>query len=269
MENTIEFKGPFNIYNNDSYQNHLDELNKPGIYIWGFKFYKNSDGSIGEPVDFNCLDENKEQIFIPYYVGKIEGKLINRLNTHKKVTEGHAAKYTRISSEYIKMFFEDEDFQINDGKKIDIEKIKENKGIEYYNNPDFLKFRIKKENTIDLNNIISVGPSKNNNPITKFNSIKDNLDELVNKKDNFWFCYGIVKNEDSLFSCYLENFETLTFYSLKGKTISKTGNFNNLLEELLLIDKTDISIFKEKTMSKKIIKEKYLNKINEVEFPGY
>ncbi len=155
------------------------------------------------------------------------------------------------------------------GKKIDIEKIKENKGVEYYNNPDFLKFRIKKENTIDLNNIISVGPSKNNNPITKFNSIKDSLDELVNKKNNFWFCYGIVKNEDSLFSCYLENFETLTFYSLKGKTISKTGNFNNLLEELLLIDKTDISIFKEKTMSKKIIKEKYLNKLNEVEFKGY
>jgi hypothetical protein len=267
MENTIEFKGPFNI-------NHLDKdleqkLNNPGIYIWGFKFYKNSDGSIGEPVDFNVEDENKAQIFIPYYVGKIEGKLINRLNTHKKVTEGHPAKYTRISPEYIKMFFEDEDFQINDGKKIDIEKIKENKGIEYYNNPDFLKFRIKKENTIDLNNIVSVGPNKNNNPITKFNSIKDNLDELVNKKNNFWFCYGIVKNEDSLFSCYLENFETLTFYSLKGKTISKTGNFNNLLEELLLIDKTDISIFKEKIMSKKTITEKYLNKKNKVNFPGY
>jgi hypothetical protein len=267
MDNTIEFKGPFNI-------NHLDkgleqELDKPGIYIWGFKFYKNSDGSIGEPIDFNNLNENKKQIFLPYYVGKIEGKLINRLNTHKKVTEGHAAKYTRVSSDYIKKFFNDEKFQINDGKKINIENIKSNTGIEYYNNPDFLKHKINKENTIDLNNIISIGEDKNNNPITKFKSLNDNLDELINKKDNFWFCYGIVKNEDGLFSCYLENFETLTFYSLKGKTISKTGNFDNLLEEIFLIDKTEVSIFKEKKVSKKIIKEKYLDKKNEVEFPGY
>jgi hypothetical protein len=261
MENTIEFKGPFNI-------NHLDKdleqkLNNPGIYIWGFKFYKNSEESIDEPVDFNDLDENKEQIFIPYYVGKIEKKLNSRLKTHKKVIEGHAAKYTRISSEYMKVFFNDDKFQINDGKKINIENITVNEGIEYYNNPIFLKNKITFEN--DIKEITN----DNNNPISRFNSLNDNLDELINKKNNFWFCYGIVKNEDSLFSCFLKNFETLTFYSLKGKTISKTGNFHNLLQELNLNDKTDVSIFKEKKLSKSVIIKKYLDENNQVKFPGY
>lgn len=266
MENNIEFNGPFNF--NDLDNDLKQKLKKPGIYIWGFKFYKKTDGTLDEPVDFNSVDEKKEQIFIPYYVGKIEGKLINRLNTHIKVTVGHAAKYTRISPEYMKVFFKDEDFQINNGTKINIEKIKENKGIEYYNNPDFLKYKINKENSIDINNITSFGKDKNNNPITRFSSLKDTLDVLVHKKNNFWFCYGIVENKNGLFSCYLENFETLTFYSLKGKTISKTGKFDNLLEELCLINNSEISIFKEKLVTKKIIKEKYLEN-KQVKFPGY
>lgn len=274
MQNTIEFKGPFNI-------NHLDKdleqkLKNPGIYIWGFMVDSNYD-------PLNCKNkqafDSEKMHFLPYYVGKKESQIFDRLNEHKNVRtlKKDANKYTRLSMQYLKTFFNDPDFPIKTSNsditkefieidKSDKKKKENGKQIEYYNNSKFLDYKID-ASSIDKTKINKV--EHTDNPITNFSTLNDTLEEIIINKNNFWFCYGIVKNEDSLFSCYLENFETLTFYSLKGKTISKTGNFNNLLEELLMIDKTDISIFKEKTISKKIITEKYLNENNEVKFPGY
>ncbi len=282
MENTIEFKGPFNIYNKDSYQNHLDELNKPGIYIWGFKFYKNSDGSIGEPVDFNDLDENKEQIFIPYYVGKKQDSIINRINEHKDIRKNKdAIKYTRLSIKYIKEFFNDPFFPIKTSnsditnKFIEIDKSDENKKengkqIEYYNNSKFLDYKIA-DSSIDKTKINK--KKHTNNPITNFSTLNDTLDEIIIIKNNFWFCYAECSynkgNEKEIIAFY-ESLESLTYYSLKGKTISKTKKFETISDNFQVkCNDNLINIFKEKVLTKEIIKKKYLNENNEVEFLGY
>lgn len=272
MKNTIEFKGPFNI-------NHLDKdleqkLKNPGIYIWGFMVDSNYN-----PI--NCKNivafSPEEMKFLPYYVGKKEKSIIDRLNEHKNVRENPGAiKYTRLSMKYLKTFFNDDLFPIKKNnsdittKFIDIDKSVENpkdngKKIEYYNNYKFLDYKID-DSSIDKTKINKVKPTEN--PITIFSTLNDTLQEIIIKKNNFWFCYGFVENKNGLFSCYLENFETLTFYSLKGKTISKTGEFDNLPEELCLINNSEISIFKEKLVTKKIIKEKYLEN-KQVKFPGY
>ncbi|MBP6127333.1 hypothetical protein [Flavobacterium sp.] len=272
MENTIEFKGPFNINHLD---NHLEQkLKNPGIYIWGFKFYKNSDGNIGEPVDFNYLDENKEKIFIPYYVGMATGKgeknnvmtIIKRLNQHKDVRNNdNAIKYTRLSMQYLKIFFNDPDFPIKTSniditnKFIEIDKSDENKKengkqIEYYNNSKFLDYKIA-DSSIDKTKINK--DERTNNPITNFSTLNDTLDELIIIKNNFWFCYAECsynKGNENEITAFYESLESLTYYSLKGKTISKVKRWKGVANGDKIKDETNTNIFKDEPST---------------EFPGY
>jgi hypothetical protein len=220
------------------------------------------------PIDCNNVTEfdSDKMKFLPYYVGKIESKLSLRLSQHKNITtDKNAKKYIRLSLNYLKEFFKNTDYENIDinfpiktnnstpiyKKLIDIDK--ENYGIEYYNNSKFLEYKLK------LNNdLMKINP--NDNPIDLFESVNDTLDQIINGNNNFWFCYGISDIEkDSLFSCYLESFETLTYYSLKGKTVSKTGVFHILLEEIELIDNTKSNIFKAKYLTKEIIKNNFYN----------
>lgn len=112
MENTIEFKGPFNINHLD---NHLEQkLKNPGIYIWGFMV-----DSKDNPI--NCQNkqifDSKKMRFLPYYVGMATGKskmtIHKRLNKHKNVTKSDAAKYTRLSKKQLKIFYNDPLFPIH------------------------------------------------------------------------------------------------------------------------------------------------------------
>jgi hypothetical protein len=72
--------------------------NTSGIYVWGF-MYKYENGEFIEPIDFKCkevlqildsyykkereLPENWK--FLPYYVGKSESNIFNRIKQHQDV----------------------------------------------------------------------------------------------------------------------------------------------------------------------------------------
>jgi len=268
MDNTIEFKGPFNIYNNDSYQKHLDKLNKPGIYIWGFMV-----DSKYNPL--NCANkqifDSEKMFFLPYYVGMATGKsnmtIYKRLKKHKDVKIGDASKYLRVTKEYLNSFFKEIPIHYDGDKKycgqLMIYNIKNNnKAISYFNNPMFMFFLYKKKLTDKLDELFK-NHEPNNVPITLdiFKDwIDDPLDEIVNNKNNFWFCYAddlSYENEnanDNEKRAFYESLESLTYYSLKGKTISKVKRWIGDANGNKIKDETNTNIFKDEPST---------------EFPGY
>lgn len=264
MENTIEFKGPFNI-------NHLDknlelEIDKPGIYIWGFMVDSNYN-------PLNCKNivsfSSEKMKFLPYYVGMATGKgknnkmtIYKRLNQHKEVRNNDSAiKYTRLSIKYLKEFFNDPLFPIKTSnhditnKFIEIDKKSNHALIEYYNNSKFLDYKIN--NSIkDKTNINNIKPT--NNPITNFCTLNDTLQEVIVEKENFWFCYADCSHNctnDIELKPFYESLESLTYYSLKGKTISKVKKWSGYNNGYVMKDGTNnANIFKAEPST---------------EFPGY
>jgi hypothetical protein len=239
MENILEFKGPFNINDKDSYQNDLKKLNEPGIYIWGFMVDSNYN-----PINCkNTVSFSPEKMkFLPYYVGMATGKgknnnkmtIYKRLNKHKKVSEVPASKYLRIAKEYLNSFFKDIPIHYDGDKKycgrLMIYNIKNNnRAISYFNNPMFMfhsyqnKLKSKLIDLFDKN-------EPNNIPVTleifKDCLEIDPLNDIVNNKLNFWFCYADVESskksiDNKDITPFYESLESLTYFSLKGKTISK------------------------------------------------
>lgn len=256
MENKIVFKGPYNINKLD--KDIEEKLNNPGIYIWGFMVDANY-----KPL--NCKNifqfiPNKMK-FLPYYVGMATGNsdssILKRLNQHKNVRIGNAAKYMRINKDALDSFYKDNSFPIhfqkdkNYYKKLMIYNLKSEKNaIPYFNNPWFMFFLYKKKLLSKFNDLFKLKNSYNL-PITSeiFNDcIKvDPLNDIVNKKANFWFCYAefnITSNNDFDRKELYENLESLTYFSLKGKTISevKTWKENNI--GFIIQDNTNSAIFK-------------------------
>jgi hypothetical protein len=256
MENTIEFKGPFNI-------NHLEkdlekELKQPGIYIWGFMVDSNYN-----PLNCkNIVSFSPEKMkFLPYYVGMATGKGKNnkmtiymRLNQHKDVRNNASAiKYTRLSMKYLKTFFKDDSsFPIKTSnsnitnKFIEIDKKSNHTLIEYYNNSRFLDYKINDSNN-DKSKINNEKPT--NNPITNFCTINDTLQEIIIEKNNFWFCYVDVESskksiDNKDMTAFYESLESLTYFSLKGKTISKVKKWSGDDKGYVIKDVTKTNIFK-------------------------
>jgi hypothetical protein len=256
MENTLEFKGPFNIYNKESYKNHLVELNKPGVYIWGFMV-----DSKDNPI--NCQNkqifDSKKMSFLPYYVGKKQDKIINRLNEHKDVTKSHAAKYTRLSKKHLKTFYKAPLFPIhfdNESSKKYLSKLliynlnNDNKAISYFNNPMFMFFLYQEKLKSNLNELF-INRKPNNIPITLDifkDCIKiDPLNDIVNNNFNFWFCYAEHSHNyanDNEIRTFYESLESLTYFSLKGKTISKVKSWEGDNKGYVIKDGTKTNIFK-------------------------
>jgi hypothetical protein len=277
----ITFKGPYHIKDLSSVSNELRkeyaENKIPGIYIWGFV----SDIKIENFKDFSEEHKipkfNKEnELFIPYYVG-LDSDLFDRINKHKGFDKYDARKYTRMSEEYMKKFFKEKAYPIKtDNSNINKDyfdlNINEQENIVYYNNSDFLKKVygdfIKVDETKKTENPIDVINKDNNNLI--IDTLKEMYDDSnqMKHKNNLWFCYAELKRNTDFVKCKLEDFETLTFYSLKGKTISKTGKLEAISDTIAVKYKDNLkSIFKSEINSKNsllIIK----NKTN-VEFPGY
>lgn len=259
MENTIEFKGPFNI-------NHLDknlelEIDKPGIYIWGFMVDSNYN-------PLNCKNivsfSSEKMKFLPYYVGMATGKgknnkmtIYKRLKQHKEVDKSNANKYLRINKPFLNSFFQDKCFPIhyqkdnNYYKKLLVYNIsKENNAISYFNNPMFMFFIYQKKLKTKLNELFNVYKS-NDLPITleifKDCIKNDPLYDIVNNKFNFWFCYAEfnpkTNNEDNK-KIIFEDLESFTYFSLKGKTISEVKSLDKINKCFTINDKTNTNIFK-------------------------
>lgn len=258
MQNTIEFKGPFNI-------NHLDknlelEIDKPGIYIWGFMV----DSKYNTLNCKNIKEFNSEKMsFLPYYVGMATGKsdmsIYKRLKKHKNVTKSDAAKYTRLSKKHLKTFYNDPLFPMhfdNESSKKYLNKLLiynlnyDNKAISYINNPMFMFFLYQKKLINKLDELFK-NHDPNNIPITLdiFKDwIDDPLDEIVNNKNNFWFCYAEFsynKGNENEIRAFYESLESLTYFSLKGKTISKVKQWNEDKKRFTIKDITNTNIFKD------------------------
>jgi hypothetical protein len=116
-----------------------DELKKPGVYIWGFLYKKRSAEDSVEPHELcgdDCLEKHNWEIvkcddyelkmadieiqsasknnnectnylFVPYYVGistDISKGVKARLEEHRKMDNGHSAKYVRLKEEFMKCY---------------------------------------------------------------------------------------------------------------------------------------------------------------------
>jgi hypothetical protein len=217
----------------------IPNLNQPGIYIWGNLFDIDAKRKLLHPSDCSKnnfkYNPNKHQ-FIPYYVGKIESSLFNRLNQHRNVRQGNAVGYIRFSYDYWKEFFKDPLYERDSQTLINLVRQTKNSVI-YHNDIAVL------QEIYPQMNIVAIG---NNHPITAqllYNMpIYDTLDAVVNGANNFWFCYLPI---GPLSQVNLKSLESEVYYSLKGKTTSFKNNYSKADPTINLIDNTNNSrIFK-------------------------
>lgn len=227
--------------------------NLRGIYVWGFMY--EYDGELQKPIDFsekhiidnyynNGCNLPKNWRFLPYYVGKKEDSIFDRIKTHHKIRHGDATKYIRLSFDYLKYFFKDPDFPIKYNRVRNINQVikkfqKNQNAIDYFNHYDFLNLKYP-NSALKAN-----GRNLSDYPITdqrdsfgmEFN---DTLNEIIILKNNFWFCYLPIEDTN----LNLVDFESFVFWSLKGATVSQTKKFEYINKKLRIIDNTGLDIFK-------------------------
>ena len=182
---------------------------------------------------------------MPFYVGKIKDSIFRRIKAHQKVRHGHSSKYIRLSLNYLRRFFKDnplhgkttnfpivtKSFDIDKGIAIHKE---DNNTIIYLNSDMFLNEKYPN---------CKLTSSGRDYPITNQkdcygNPLPDTLDEIVNIKNNFWFCYLPIETDKSL-----TEYETFVYYSLKGKTTSQTQKFSKVNKSIVIKNDTDTDIF--------------------------
>ena len=238
---TLEFKGPFHW----DHRAKLKLVNNSGIYIWGFMFEVINKNLF--LIDFNDIQnmkiisnhlnelpngfeyKNKNWIFVPFYIGK--DKNLNRFI--RLSSEINDKKITRLFKGYYDKFFMDIDFPIHNNSDSDwivnnntnfADKI--NECVEYFNNMKILNDYIYPKSEVKNK---KYGAKKNDNPIDQIfienDVLNDSLKNIIDHNNNLWFCYA-----ETATSINLEYPEGQTFFSLKGKTLSKTKNFDTLLK---------------------------------------
>ncbi|MFZ4740873.1 MAG: hypothetical protein ACOYLE_06885 [Bacteroidales bacterium] len=248
---TLDFKGPYHF---DNIQNAID-IDKPGIYIWGFTAKRNKNGNDYDIEDFTTnpnlikpdgkIDFEKDQLFIPYYVGIASGNsksICDRINEHYKISGGDGPKKTRLTKGYLKPIKSSESLSKYIIKALPSTSI----DISYFNNQNFLfnKYNMQP---------YSVG---NNYPInvqiSKGIPIFDSLDKFINKNNynNFSFLYCPIENNKEIlynetennlnclfhqlhFKTNLSYLESFVFYSLKGITISNCHVLDTVKNEII------------------------------------
>jgi hypothetical protein len=260
----------------------------PGVYIWGFVFYKNENG-IGDPVDFTkekAIANPDEHVFIPYYVGESSSSISKRLFEHIQPRESPSSKRTRLTIDYIKVFFNDPEFPINSGSYlsrkndkgmsvnafrffswIDSNQIGNDK-LQYFNNEFIMQLLYPSNNKLS-----SYGSYSNNNfPIThpaiNINDTIDSRSDLINYKSNFFFTFISIPPPINV-----KEIEAFTVLMLKGKTLGEftqarkcirqmnAGNFHNI------IDNTQFNIFKQPNSIRS--KPNIPIELDNIAFPGY
>ena len=164
----------------------------------------------------------------------------------------------------MKEFFKDDNFPIY-GVKGYKEKLEKkinanNKDIEYINSEPYLR-QIFKGQELE----IKLSGTKNKDcPIIDqkiktsqgFVDLEDTLYKLIAKKNNFFFCYAEI---DYSLLPLLERLETQVFWSLKGRTISKTQRCPTTVFQIE--DYTQTGIFKKDLETCQIVASE--------EFKGY
>jgi hypothetical protein len=258
---TLNLHGPFHLDSfGASIKTSLVSPLTKGVYVWGFAYNKNGLLHFDELTEFNA----ETMSFLPYYVGKSESSVIDRVRQHKNFRYTgpkksiDAPKYIRMSENYMLHFFKDSDFPIfTSNKKNDLIKIvKKNhplKTVTYHNHEEVLKTIYPGCKPVK---------SGTDHPITlqKYIDVKDDtLFQLAEIYHNFFFCF-IPETTGELKLKYLEHY---LFYCLKGKTVSQTNNNpkEGMTPKLFkLVDNTKTNILK---------KESNGNVTASNVFPGY
>lgn len=181
----------------------------PGVYIWGFMIHER---------------------FIPYYVGKHQSSIAQRIQNHIADISKPGSTYMRLTRAYmegldgIDPFFEDENFPLitaNWSKEklpawFDKSKDHFNPRISYLNNRSYL-----------LLNGINVPNKQKDYPISLMNNadnyLKNNLDNLHVMYADCLHQYPEIKPSD-----YYELIEAVTKYHLRGRTVSKSLPFEKI-----------------------------------------
>ena len=197
-----------------------EESEHPGVYIWGFMI--------------------KER-FIPYYVGKHEKSIAERITEHIRDIMKHDSTYTRLKKDYMEGENGVAPFYRDDHKKyfiISNHKLKNKLSQEFKDNKKYLMDRLEylnnweffKEKGITLSKLAK--GQKGDYPICHLKNIDDylykNIDNIrvsyaVCCYDNNIVCEGIEKkNQENIF---FECIEAFTKFHLKGNTASRSKPF--------------------------------------------
>lgn len=201
---------------------------KHGIYIWGFVYEKCKDGNLGEPKDFKKHKKPEfikdSMVFIPYYVGFAKGESIERrLESHHKVPN----TFLRLSEPFYKRFFRHKEL-------INLNQKKRDEWIAKQSTQEFVyisKLTIMRE--LYKNHGVS-WPAKKSTTFPEIKKLLPKLDDTLgkliskNQMNNFWFSFADVEEDNRNCLLYLES---LTFWALKGVTISKIALCHRTLQE--------------------------------------
>ena len=220
----LEFKGPFpgklfvkkELYLNDKPKFRISEIvptdsERPGVYVWGFMI---------------------NDKFIPYYVGKHQISIANRIQSHLSDILKPGSTYVRLSKDYMEgpnPFYNDECFPFetfSKGRNKLPGWVKKHspeyfeKRIDYMNNKAFLEKKYKDISFID---------NQRDYPIHLIGD--DKYDYLIDNIDKLYVGYVSYDSKDYLNvgeKVFFEFLETFIKYSLKGKTGSKSWTFDTM-----------------------------------------
>ena len=272
-----------------------DELKKPGVYIWGFLYKKSrveSSVELHELCGFECFkkynweivkcddDELKKAdieiqsasknnkvcsnyLFVPYYVGistDISKGVKARLEEHRKMDNGHSAKYVRLKEEFMKCYHKHL-FSLNSKKKPSptlpvfpilkgtlnnnhVWSLLAHQGYVYHFNrqstcvlidhaqPNRMKFAETKEN----GNYSITDYSQdfgNDKWVSKNDPLKNRVKKGKNGKNNFWFTY--CELDYNSFLNYIKVYKLPEIEKEKEEIVdkkSKIEEFNNDIKRL-------------------------------------
>ncbi len=252
-------------------------FNVPGVYIWGFIYEKDGD-KIGNPVDFtgdtNPKARPDKHVFIPYYVGVSSSSILRRLrDEHIQPRCIPSNKRTRLSMNYMKMYFNDPDFPLHyKGNNSSnflrlVNHYNPTRVVEYFNNDQVLTL-IYGAGNIQINGSVRNYPINIQSLLPGNSALNDTLDHYINNNKNFFFTYAECQEIGNLRLC-----ESVTAVILKGKTLGQFQNLqDNEIQMILdpyfnIIDNTGFNIFKQPN-------QLWINPqgpldISNIAFPGY
>lgn len=222
---TLTFQSPVNM--KDFTDTFPADARGPGVYIWGF-----------------MIDGN----FIPYYVGKAQGSITNRIRQHHKDIFKDDSTYLRLNKEYIegdRPYYCDPDFPLvtsaRDRNKLPVWMRK---------NPEYFLSRInyignKAFIELKYGSVTTTAVRGRDYPI---NTIPQLIDDYLTSNNIFvTFCsYALSAKQQTDFYAVMEAFVK---YSLKGKTGSASLTLSKMQSKcancsLTIQDLTGFNIFK-------------------------
>jgi len=227
----------------------IPKMKFPGVYIWGFAYERGSYGKIGRQLDGTESFSEDKHVFIPYYVGQSSKSIYGCFSgRHGNIApKSVQEKYTILSDDYLKKFYNDPFFPENIGKNANCPKEKKEwfwypkhpigpdyyKGkIVYHNNRLILKhlYDLKdldfpqKKVGYPFPELIKALRNDGRHPLASSIEAHGNV---FFKKMYFCFTSNLTTSEiNKQFT--LRDWEAFTFYSLKGKTVSQHNSYKGV-----------------------------------------